>query len=126
MTIISKKCLKGLSCFVLTLSLVSVVNASSSEAFLRANQLYSLCSSELKLDNAVCEGYIIGVNDSVFSGHLSNIFQVCYPAGITIEQLRLVLVKYMETVPEKLHFVAEGVVAEGLATVFQCQENESN
>ena len=126
MTTISKKWLKVFSCFVLTISLVSVVHASSSEAFLRANQLYTLCSSELKLDNAACEGYIIGLNDSMYSGHLGNVFQVCYPDGVTIEQLRLVLVKYMETVPEKLHFVAEGVIAEGLATVFQCQENESN
>ena len=126
MNTIIKKWLKVFSCLALTFFIISGVQASSSEAFLRANQLYSLCSSEVKLDNAVCEGYIIGVNDSVFSGHLSNIFQVCYPAGISIEQLRLVLVKYMETVPEKLHFVAEGIVAEGLATVFQCQENESN
>ena len=126
MNTIIKKWLKVLSCLALTLFIISGVQASSSEAFLRANQLYSLCSSEVKLDNAVCEGYIIGVNDSVFSGHLSNIFQVCYPAGVSIEQLRLVLVKYMETGPEKLHFVAEGVVAEGLATVFQCQVNESN
>ena len=126
MNTIIKKWLKVLSCLALTLFIISGVQASSSEAFLRANQLYSLCSSESKLDNAVCEGYIIGVNDSVFSGHLSNIFQVCYPAGITIEQLRLVLVKYMETVPERLHFVAEGIIAEGLATVFQCQVNESN
>ncbi len=125
MNTIIKKWLKVLSCLALTLFIISGVQAGSSEAFLRANQLYSLCSSESKLDNAVCEGYIIGVNDSVFSGHLSNVFQVCYPAGISIEQLRLVLVKYMETVPEKLHFVAEGIVAEGLATVFQCQENQS-
>ena len=126
MTTISKKWLKGFSCFVLTLSLVSGVQASSSEAFLRANQLYSLCNSELKLDNAVCEGYILGLNDSMYSGHLSNVFQVCYPDGLTIEQLRLVLIKYMEAVPEKLHFVAEGVIAEGLATVFQCQKLETN
>ena len=126
MNTIIKKWLKVLSCLALTLFIISGVQASSSEAFLRANQLYSLCSSEVKLDNAVCEGYIIGVNDAVFSGHLSNIFQVCYPAGVTIEQIRLVLVKYMETVPEKLHFVAEGIVAEGLATVFQCQVKESN
>jgi hypothetical protein len=126
MNTIIKKWLKALSCLALTLFISSGVQAGSSEAFLRANQLYSLCSSESKLDNAVCEGYIIGVNDSVFSGHLSNVFQVCYPAGVTIEQLRLILVKYMETVPDKLHFVAEGIVAEGLATVFQCQVNESN
>ena len=126
MNTIINKWLKIFSCLALIIFLISSVQASSSGAFLSANQLYSLCSSESKLDNAECEGYIIGVNDSVFSGHLSNIFQVCYPAGVTIEQIRLVLVKYMETVPEKLHFVAEGVVAEGLATVFQCQVNESN
>ena len=126
MTTIIKKTIKIFSCFTIILTLISGVQASSSEAFLRANQLYSLCSSESKLDNAVCEGYIIGVNDSVFSGHRGNIFKVCYPAGVTIEQLRLILVKYMETVPDKLHFVAEGIVTEGLATVFQCQVNESN
>jgi hypothetical protein len=126
MATIRKKWLKSFSCFVLILSLFSVVHASSSEAFLRANQLYSLCSSEVKLDNAVCKGYILGLNDSMYSGHLSNVFQVCYPDGLTIEQLRLVLIKYMEAVPEKLHFVAEGVIAEGLATVFQCQKLETN
>jgi len=126
MNTIIKKWLKVFSGLALTLFIISGVQASSSDAFLRANQLYSLCSSEVKLDNAVCEGYIIGVNDSMFSGYLSNVFQVCYPAGVTIEQLRLILVKYMETVPDKLHFVAEGVVAEGLARVFQCQVNESN
>ena len=76
MNTIIKKCLKVFSCLALTLSIKSGVQASSSEAFLRANQLYSLCSSEVKLDNAVCEGYFIGVNDAVFSGHLSNIFQL--------------------------------------------------
>ena len=125
MNTIFKKWLKVFSGLLLTLFLISGVQASSSDAFFRANQLYSLCNSEVKFDNAFCEGYIIGVNDSVFSGHLNNAIQVCYPEGVTIEQLRLVLVKYMETVPEKLHFVAEGIVAEGLAAVFQCQENAS-
>ena len=65
MNTIIKKWLKVFSCLALTLSIILGVQASSSEAFLRANQLYSLCSSEVKLDNAVCEGYIIGVNDEI-------------------------------------------------------------
>ncbi len=67
MNTIIKKWLKVFSGLALTLFIISGVQASSSDAFLRANQLYSLCSSEVKLDNAVCEGYIIGVNDSVCS-----------------------------------------------------------
>lgn len=126
MNTIFKKWLKVFSGLLLILFLISGVQAGSSDAFLRANQLYSFCNSEVELDNAFCEGYIVGLNDSVFSGHLNNFIQVCYPEGVMIEQLRLIIVKYMETVPDKLHFVAEGVVAEGLAKVFPCQENKSN
>ena len=109
------------SCLIFILILNTSAHSSSSLGILKANELYSLCTSEQALDNSFCEGYVIGINDSMFSGHLSNIFQVCYPAGISIEQLRLVLIKYMETIPEKLHYVADGIVAEGLASVFQCQ-----
>ena len=112
---------------ILFLIIISTANtsahSSSSLGILKANELYSYCSSEQAVDHSFCEGYIIGVNDSMFSGHLSNVFQVCFPPGISIEQLRLVLIKYMETIPEKLHYIADGIVAEGLATVFQCQQN---
>jgi hypothetical protein len=115
--------IRTFSCFILIFLLNTGVHSSSSAAFMKANQLYSLCSSDQAIDHSICEGYIIGINDSIFSGHLGNIFQVCYPEGISITQLRLVMVNYMETIPEKLHFVADGIVGEGLATVFQCQSN---
>ena len=126
MTSIRKRLVSVFSCITLILFIVSSVQASSSSSFLRANQLYSVCSSDTKSDNAFCEGYIAGVNDSLYSGHLGNIFQVCYPAGVTIQQLRLILIKYFETIPDKLHYVADGIAAEALANTFQCQANESN
>jgi len=118
------KVIKNISIIVFMLSIFSSVQANSSSSFIRANQLYTFCSSESKVDIAVCEGYIMGVNDSVYSGHLSNIFEVCYPSGVTPSQLRLVVVKYMKIIPEKLHFVADGVVVEALATTFKCKNDK--
>ena len=118
------KIIKNISIIMSTLFIFSSVQASSSSSFMRGNQLYNLCASDSKVDNAVCEGYIMAVNDSMFSGHLGSIFQLCYPPGVTPLQNRLVVVKYMKTIPEKLHFVADGVVAEALATAFRCKGDE--
>jgi hypothetical protein len=118
------KVIKNLSIIAFMLSIFPSVQANSSSSFMRANQLYTFCSSESKVDIAVCEGYIMGVNDSVYSGHLSNLFKMCYPSGVTPSQLRLVVVKHMKIIPEKLHFVADGVVVEALATTFRCKNDK--
>jgi len=95
--------------------------ASSTAAFVKGNQLFDMCSNNSKIDNAACEGYIMAINDSVYSGHLDKIFKICLPSGVTPSQLRLIVVKHMKTIPEKLHYVADGVVAEILASTFQCK-----
>ena len=118
---ITTKIIQNIFLLITTLSIFSSAQANSSSSFLRANQLYHLCSSDSKIDNAVCDGYIMGINDSMYSGHLGNIFKVCPPPGVIPSQVRLIVVKHMQTIPEKLHFVADGVVAEALAMPFQCQ-----
>lgn len=99
-----------------------VATASSTVSFLQANKLYSLCESSSEIDKGICEGYIMGVNDSMYSGHLGNLFQACIPQGVSPAQTRLITIKYMKTVPEKLHFVADGIVVEALARTFPCQQ----
>ena len=121
MIAIITRIIKNIFLLITTLSIFTSVQANSSVSFVRANQLYNLCTSDSKIDNAVCDGYIMGINDSMYSGHLGNIFKVCPPPGVTPSQVRLIVVKHMQTIPEKLHFVADGVVAEALAMTFQCQ-----
>jgi len=99
--------------------------ASSTVSFLQANKLYSLCESRSEIDRGICEGYIMGVNDSMYSGHLGNMFQACIPQGVSPAQARLIIIKYMKTVPEKLHFVADGIIVEALATTFPCNKQQS-
>jgi len=48
-----------------------------------------------------------------------------HPYAQKLRRLQVRLILFQRAL-RWLHFVAEGVVAEGLAAVFQCQENESN
>ena len=98
------------------------VTASSTASFVRGNQLFNLCMSESPVDNAVCDGYIMAINDSIYSGHLDKVFNICLPPGVAPSQLRLVVVKHMKAIPEKLHFIADGIVAEALAVTFRCKQ----
>lgn len=87
--------------------------------------LYELCKSEDTYQLGTCDGYIFGVVDAIHAGHLSNHFKVCLPAGLTAAQLRLSIRKHMENSPENLQYLADGKVAEALATFFPCQNDSS-
>jgi len=105
--------------------LISALAYSGSTAsFVKANQLYDICNSESKVDVAACEGYIMGVNDSIYSGHLSKKVQICMPPGITPSQNRLIVVKHIEKIPERINFVADMIVAEALALAFKCENKQ--
>ena len=100
----------------------TLAQSSSTASFVKANQLYNICISESKVDVAACEGYIMGVNDSIFSGHFSGKIQICMPPGVSPSQSRLIVIKYIERIPEKIHLVADAIVAEALASTFKCQK----
>ena len=90
--------------------------------FLNGSTLLQLCTSQSFEEQAACEGYIIGVQDSIFSGHLSEFVEICYPAGVGTTQLRLQFINHASSNPAKLHFAAEGLVAESVAMIFSCPE----
>jgi len=92
--------------------------------FLNGSALLQLCTSQSFEEQAACEGYILGVQDSIFSGHLSEYLNICYPAGVGTRQLRLQFIQHANTNPAKLHFAAEGLVAESVAMMFSCQTNQ--
>jgi hypothetical protein len=88
--------------------------------FLNGSTLLQLCTSQSLEEQAACEGYILGVQDSVFSGHLSDYVDICYPNGVGTRQLRLQFIQHANANPAKLHFAAEGLVAESVAMIFSC------
>ena len=95
--------------------------AGSTKYFYNGTKLYNLCRADNLIDEALCEGYILGVQDSIYSGHLSEHFNICLAEGVEPDQLRLQLVNFIENNPDIMNFAAEGLVAKSLETSYACK-----
>ena len=98
----------------------SFLSAGSTKYFYNGTKLYNLCRADNLIDEALCEGYILGVQDSIYSGHLSDHFSICLAEGVEPDQLRLQLVNFIENNPDIMNFAAEGLVAKSLETSYAC------
>ena len=103
-------------------SIGSFLSAGSSKYFYNGTKLYNLCRAENSIDEALCEGYILGVQDAIYSGHLSDHFSVCLPEGVEPDQIRLQLIRFIENNPDIMNFAAEGLVAKTLETSYACKD----
>mgnify|MGYP004346747991 FL=1 len=99
----------------------SILSAGSTKYFYNGTELYNLCRAGNPIDEALCKGYILGVQDSIYSGHLSQHFSVCLPEGVEPDQLRLQLINFIENNPNIMNFAAEGLVAKSLETSYSCK-----
>ena len=99
----------------------SFLSAGSTKYFYSGTKLYNLCRADTQINEALCEGYILGVQDSIYSGHLSEHFNVCLPEGVEPDQLRLQLINFIENNPNIMNFAAEGLVAKSLETTYACR-----
>lgn len=85
-------------------------------------KLFSFCKSDKLENQAACEGYILGVQDSIYSGHLSDQLNLCIPNGISPKDLRLKFIDFFEVLPEMANYGAESVVAKSLQLNFRCKK----
>lgn len=98
--------------------------AESNFVGVQGNLLFNLCDSDDPNDVSSCNGYILGVLDSIYSGHLKEHFDLCFPPGINVTQMRLMIMKYMEQNPENLNMAAEGFVAKAMELAFACPKEK--
>lgn len=70
-----------------------------------------------------CYGYLMAAVDTYITwntwGDIRD--QMCIPDGVTPEQLRLIVVKHMEGIPERLHNTASSFVLNALMQAFPCE-----
>ena len=97
------------------------LSAGSTKFFYTGTKLYNLCRADNVIDEAICEGYILGVQDAIYSGHLSDYFSICLPEGVEPDQIRLLLIRFTENNPDIMNFAAEGLVAKTLETSYSCK-----
>jgi len=122
--LISDKSNKSYSIILILFLLVisKTVSAGSNVLFFTGGQLYNMCEDANPANQLACEGYILGVQDTIYSGYLSQHFDLCFPSGVTPSQLRLQASRFMERNPEMLNYAAESIIAKMLEVSFACND----
>ena len=95
------------------------------ESFITGNEMLSDCAETPRgMKFIYCHGYIASAYDThnvwVEWGDLPQKF--CSPDEVTQDQLRLVVVKYLEAHPAKLHLSGDSLVLNALMEAFPCTE----
>ena len=109
--------------FLAQLFVLSVNNLASSEQntyFLTSKSLLTYCQSNLPAEDGICQGYLAGVADSVYSGHLSDFVSICVPKGVTSLELKALFISYATEYPEFFERAADGLFTDALASKFSC------
>ena len=96
--------------------------AGSNVQFISGAKLLTLCKDTNALNQSACEGYILGIQDAINSGHLSKFFNLCIPNGITPKDLRFQLINFIEMNPQTINFGGDSVVAKSLELNFKCKK----
>ena len=101
---------------------INVSFSGSNVQFLNGAKLLSICEDTNTANQAACEGYILGIQDAINSGHLSKFFNLCIPNGVTPKDLRLKIINFIRTNPQTINFGGESVVAKSLELNFKCKK----
>jgi hypothetical protein len=95
--------------------------AGSNVQFLNGAKLLEICKDPKAVNQSACEGYILGVQDAINSGHLSKRLNLCFPKGVSPKDLRLNLINFIEVMPQTAKFSGESVVAKSLELHYKCK-----
>lgn len=95
--------------------------ASSNFVGLYGKDLFRLCTSQERGLISACEGYILGVQDSIQSRGLEMPISLCFPSGVTVTAMRAELVKFMDSRRHLHEEPATQFVARMFAKEFSCK-----
>jgi len=102
-------------------TVTTITSAGSNHAFLTAGQLLQYCISQDQRSLAFCEGYILGINDTIVAGYLNDQIGICYPKGLKPSDLRVAVVEYLAKDTALQTYIAEGPIAEALSFKYPCE-----
>lgn len=98
---------------------------------LTGNELLKYCeegnNEALKVhfqSNAFCLGYVTGASEGLFYADNRNV--VCFSDGVTVEQLKKVVMKYLNDNPQKLHESYVPLIYSSIKEAFPCKKTERN
>lgn len=107
--------------FVETLILPGRTIAGSDSSYANGQQLHQFCQEEraASVEHGACYFYSTAVAD-VLATTVVNNFRACIPKAVKSEQVRDVVIKFLDDHPELRHYAASGLVAEAISKAFPC------
>jgi hypothetical protein len=99
-------------------------STKASAAFLvsSGNGLLAACQDKDPFNRGACYGYIVGINEATaWAAESASIIHACPPQDVKVEQLRDVVVRWLEVYPERRPYSAASLVTAALAEAFPCK-----
>ena len=94
--------------------------AASNNLFFTAAQLLSYCKSNNLYEQGICDGYIIAVNDVIFSINKKKT-DICIPQNLSIKEIRLSVLSFIIDNAELMSVEANKVVGKFFIDNFKCK-----
>ena len=94
--------------------------AASNNLFFTAAQLLSYCKSNNLYEQGICDGYIIAVNDVIFSIDKKRT-NICVPQNLSIKKIRLSVLSFIIDNAELMSIEANKVVGKFYVNNFGCK-----
>ena len=116
--------MKLLTMIALTVLMTVSTNPRAAKAItgMTGSELLGYCENEGVYSQGLCDGFIDGVGDGFqsFALYIGRRLPFCYPQDATVEQVRRVIVKYLEEHPQDLHYSAAESAFIALGDAFPC------
>ena len=111
---------KKISILLLIFFISTKTYAASNNLFFTTAQFMTYCKSKNFYEQGICDGYIIAVNDVIFSLKKENT-NICIPDNISIKNIRLSIINFIIDNAEFMSFEANKVVGKFFVSNFKCK-----
>ena len=102
------------------MTIMNKANAASNNLFFTAAQLVTYCKSDNLYEQGICDGYIIAVNDVIFSINKKKT-DICIPQNLSIKKIRLSVLSFIIDNAELMSVEANKVVGKFFVNNFKCK-----
>ena len=102
------------------MTIMNKTNAASNNLFFTAAQLVTYCKSDNLYEQGICDGYIIAVNDVIFSIDKKRT-DICIPQNSSIKKIRLSVLSFIIDNAELMSVEANKVVGKFFIDNFKCK-----
>jgi len=103
------------------IALLAWLSAPAPSSALTGADLYANCQNKSNLDQTACAAYLLGYWEGLHLGTALGTGSYCPPSGLSPQQSRLIIEKFLRDHPERLHEHAAFLAGEALTAAFKCK-----